>query len=114
MSESRNLTDLPLSAWGRNELEDEVLRLREKLVEFERTLGPCGVCRGSRKNPLGLGDCVLCLGTGHRIKEIERLYAVLEKARIATEEAKQKADSHRRQRDDLLSKLETSSGRKKQ
>jgi hypothetical protein len=113
MSEPRNLADVPFSAWGRHELEEEVTALRAKLAEFERTLGPCGVCRGSQKNPLGLGDCVLCLGTGHRIKEVERLYSVLNKARVAVEEAKQKADSHRRQRDELLAKLETSSGRKK-
>jgi hypothetical protein len=105
VAEPRDRTELPLDAWGRHELEQEVINLRVELAEFKRTLGPCGVCRGSQKNPLGLGDCVLCLGTGHRIKEVERLYSVLDKARTATEEAMQKADSHRRQRDELLSKL---------
>lgn len=107
MSESRNLTDLPLSAWGRNELEDEVRRLRE-------TGGPCSNCHGKGKSRFGLGACKCCGGTGHRVKEVLNLYAALHNADRAYEETKQKADSHRRQRDDLLSKLETSSGRKKQ
>lgn len=103
----RNLGELPISAWGRHDLVAEIERLRE-------TGGPCSMCRGTGKNLLGLGpSCQVCAGSGHRTKEVEGLYRALHNADRAYEETKQKADAHRRQRDELLSKLESPSDRNK-
>lgn len=91
MNEPRVLTDIPLEAWGRHELEAEIIKLRE-------TGGPCSNCFGTGKSQFNLGGCKCCSGTGHRVKEVSNLYLALHNADRAYEETKQKADSHRRQR----------------
>jgi hypothetical protein len=159
---ARDLTKLPLSAWGRHELENEVrlwreraevvkedqqmydmlvntpgtaeclellatfravLReapaelveeLRQRIAELEQTGGPCDACKGCGKHSLGLGTCEMCWGTGHRTKLIETLVQRLANAENSAQEAMKKADAHRRQRDELVSKFETTSGRRKE
>lgn len=101
----RKLDEVPISTWGRNELVAEVERLR-------KTGGPCSMCLGTGKNPVE-GPCPVCSSTGHRVKEVEGLYSALHKAARACEETMRKADAHRRQRDELLSKLSISNDEKK-
>ena len=128
----RDLTKLPLSSWGRHELEAEVKRLREqqlpeelekRVAALELTGGPCDACKGSGRHAEGLGACEWCWGTGHRKKMVETLIQRLAKAENSAQEARRKADDHRRQRDSLADQLkpaalahqfETSSGRRKE
>jgi hypothetical protein len=151
---ARDLKNLPISAWGRHELEAEVLRMRElaevsqedrqmydllvstpgtaeclellatfravlreapaelikelrqRIEELEKTGGPCDACKGSGKHSFGLGACEMCWGTGHRTKLIKTLIHQLANAENSAQEAMKKADAHRRQRDELMSKIE--------
>lgn len=102
---SRDIAKLPMSAWGRHELEAEVKRLQERVLELEQTGGPCSECAGSGRHSLALGACEICEGSGRRVKQVEGLLRVVARARVAYEEASRKADDHRRQRDAAQAEL---------
>ncbi len=155
---TRDLKNLPISAWGRHELEREVERFREyartveadrdmydqlvntpdtevcltliatfrasieeaaetreaeathrlatRITELEKTGGACDVCKGVGRERYALGACDDCYGTGCRVKQVEHLREMVGKIGKAAQEAVQKADAHRVQRDEIQAKLD--------
>lgn len=103
----RDLSQLPLSAWGRHELEAEIQSMQacidallKRVRGLEASGGPCEICAGTGRHRT-LGTCQLCGGTGSRKKLVEGLIELSVRLEKEIKEAKQQADECRKRLEGL-------------